>query len=204
VRVESPRAGLLRGAAPPHLSTPSAALPRRWELAASRRLHVALVGAAGLLALTSSGDVYLLAVLLGLVVADAISAGMCALALTALVVRYGTSSLAAVAGAQGVLGPAAFSGGPLFVAATWAAALSVALISRGGLPLVAFGLTAGAILAGPAPGEPLDLAVRIGGAILGLALAWGGARYLPRRLTRPLALAAAAVAVGLAAVGRFV
>lgn len=177
--------------------------PRQWEVVAGRRLHVALVAAASAVAITSSGDAFLLAALLGLVAADVAVAGVAALVAVSMTIRYGASSLAAGAGAQAVLGPAITTGDIASVAAAWAGALALAFVGRRGLPLLAFGLAAGAVAAGPDVSNPTGLAIRLGGAVLGLVAAWAAARYVPRRAARWAAAALAAAAVALAAVGRF-
>lgn len=202
MRVEPPRAGVL-GGEPRRPLTSVAVSPQRWEVVAGRRLHVALVAAASVVALTSSGDAFLLAALLGLAAADIAVAGVAALVATSLTIRYGASSLGAVAGAQGVLGPALATGDPYSVAAAWTGALALAFVGPRGLPVLAFGLAAGAVVAGPDVSTPVSLAIRIGGALIGLALAGAAARYTPRRPARWLAAGLAFVSVGLATAGRF-
>src|SRR5687767_5530859 len=124
--MEPPRAGLLGGQPHHALTAVTATPPQRWEVVAGRRLHVALVAATSAISLTSSGDSFLLAALLGLLAADVAVAGVAALVATSLTIRYGASSLGAAAGAQGVLGPALSTGDPYSVAACWAAGLAVA------------------------------------------------------------------------------
>lgn len=176
---------------------------RRWEVVAGRRLHVALVAAASAIALTSSGDAFLLAALLGLVAADITVAGVGALVAASLTIRYGTSSLAAAAGAQAVLGPGALVGDPLTAASAWLGALALAFVGRRGLPILAFGLAAGAVVAGPDVAGPIEFAVRAGGALGGVTIAWAAARYIPRRRARWTAAVLAGLAVAAAAAGRF-
>lgn len=173
------------------------------EIVAGRRLHVALVAAAAVVALTSSGDAFLLALLLGLCAADIAVAGVATLIAASVTIQYGASSLGAIAGAQGVLGPALTTGDPFSVAATWTAALALALVTPRRLPVLAFGLAAGAILAGPDVSGPASLAVRIGGALIGLLLAAAAARYAPRGPARRAAAGLAFLSVGLATAGRF-
>lgn len=211
MRVEPPGARVL-GGEPHHPLTSAAtrdahatsASPQRWEVVAGRRLHLALVAAASVVALTSSGDAFLLAALLGLAAADIAVGGVAALVATSLTIRYGASSLGAVAGAQGVLGPALATGDVYSVASAWAAALALAFVGPRGLPVLAFGLAAGAIVAGPDVSSPASLAIRVGGALVGLALAGAAARYTPRRPARWVAAALALLSVGLATAGRFV
>ena len=177
--------------------------PQRWEVVAGRRLHVALVASAGVLALTSSGDAFLLAALLGLVAADVAVAGVAALVAMSLTIRYGASSLAAAGGAQAVLGPAISTGDAWSITSAWAAALALAFVGPRGLPVVAFGLSAAAIAAGPDVSGPASLAIRVAGLVVALAITAGAARYTPRRAARWLAAALAVASVGLAAAGRF-
>lgn len=177
--------------------------PQRWEVVAGRRLHVALVAAASALALTSSGDSFLLAALLGLVAADVAVGGVAALVSTSLTIRYGASSLAAAGGAQAVLGPAIATGDAFSVASAWSAALALAFVGPRGLPVVAFGLSAAAAAAGPDVSDFGSLAVRVAGVIGGLTVTAAAARYTPRRAARWLAAALAVASVGLAAAGRF-
>ena len=113
-------------------------------------------------------------------------------ACAAVLVRWGSPSLGAVAGAQAVLGPAVVVGSATAAASTWLASLAVALTARDRLTAAAFGLTAGVFAAGPT--FPHALATRVAGAAAGLVAAYGAAR-LPR------AASIAAVAVGAAALG---
>ena len=204
MRVEPPRARLLGGQPHPLLTaiTPSTS-GQRWEVVAGRRLHVALVAAASALALTSSGDAYLLAALLGLVAADIAVAGVAALVATSLTIRYGASSLAAAGGAQAVLGPAVSTGDAYSVAAAWTGALALAFVGPRGLPVVAFAMASAAVAAGPDVSGPTSLGIRVAGALVALAVAGAAARYAPRRAARWFAAALAVASVGLAAAGRF-
>ena len=204
MRLEPSRARLLRGESPRPLTAVAPGSTRRWEVVAGRRLHVALVAAASAVALTSSGDSFFLAGLLGLVAADVAVGGVAALACAAVTIRFGASSLAAIAGAQGVLGPAVATGDFLSASSVLAAALALALVGPRGLPVIAFGLAAGAVAAGPDVSGLSSLAVRIAGAVVGVAVAWVAARYLPRRTARWSGAGLAVVAVGLAAAGRLV
>ncbi len=184
------------------MSTTTFAPERRGQIATARRLHVALVGAAALLAFTSSGDLFFLVGLLALMTLDPLVAGAASLSVVAVIVRFGSSSLATVAGAQGVLGPAVLLGDPASAAAMGLAGLAVVLASPRGLPVIAFGATAGAIWAGAAPGDAADWFWRVFGSALGLALTWAAARYLPRRPARIAGTVTAGLAVALAALGR--
>lgn len=203
MRLEPPRKGVLGRQPRRALTAVAPASPGRWQVVAGRRLHVALVSAASVIAVTSSGDTFLLAALLGLVAADIAVAGVAALAAVSLTIRFGTSSLAAAAGAQAVLGPAGFVGEPLSAAAAWLAGLALAFVSPRGLPMLAFGLAAGTVLAGPDVAGPATLAVRVAGALGGLTVTWAAARYVPRQAARWSAAAFAGLAVVAAVAGRF-
>lgn len=203
MRLESPGAGFLGGQPHQLLTAIAPSSPQRWEVVAGRRLHVALVAAASALALTSSGDSFLLAALLGLVAADVAVAGVAALVAASLTIRYGASSLVAAGGAQAVLGPAISTGDAWSIGSAWAGALALAFVGPRGLPVVAFGLGAAAVAAGPDVSGPLSLAIRVGGMVVALAVAGAAARYMPRRAARWSAAALAVTSVALAAGGRF-
>ncbi|HEV3227096.1 MAG TPA: hypothetical protein VGZ52_09680 [Acidimicrobiales bacterium] len=83
--------------------------------------------AAFALAVTSRGDVVVLAVLLGFGAGVADSGVAVAFALSSALVRWGSSSLAAIAGAQAVLGPAGWTGSAPAVASAWFAAVALVL-----------------------------------------------------------------------------
>jgi hypothetical protein len=115
--------------------------------------------------------------------------------------RWGSSSLAALAGGQAVLGAAGWTGRPALVLSSWAAAATLlAACPEGRVQVVAFGLAASAMVAGPeVVGAPAGtVALRLAGSVAGIAAAAVVARALPRRTARPLALVSAAAAVGLA------
>lgn len=164
------------------------------------RLVVALSAAALVLAVTSRGELAVLALLLA--VPDPTPLPL--LGLTGAVVasswRWGTTSLGALAGAQSVLGPAGGVGPTAAAAASWAAALAVVLaVGRGREPLrwVAAGATAAALVAGPGPGG--DLPVRVAA---GVGLVAGAAVLASWRAARPradVAIAVLAAGAGVAA-----
>ena len=135
-----------------------------------------------MLAATTTGDAFVAAALLALAVGDGIAAVTVVAAITATVVRWGSSSLTAVAGAQAVLGPAGVTGGVLDAASSWLAAAAVALTRGPGPPFVPAGVLAGVLVAGIAIGEPIDVVVRIAVSAVGVAAAFGAARLLPTRI----------------------
>lgn len=154
---------------------------------------------------TASGDALFLGVLLGLAARDALAGGTGVLAGVATIGRWGSSSLAALAGGQAVLGPAGWTGSPAAVAASWAAAAALVLVAPPRiLPAVAFGLLAAALVAGPALGDlsavgPLTL--RIGASVVAVAAAWACSQRVPRAVARRAGLAIGAAAAVLAFAG---
>src|SRR5438067_6246665 len=114
-------------------------------------LQWAAAAGAVLLALSSTGDVLLLGVLLGVAAADVTAGAAGVLGGLVVLGRYGSSSLAALAGAQQVVGPAGVTGPVALAAASWCAALAIALAAPGELVgAAAFGLAAADVVAGPA------------------------------------------------------
>jgi hypothetical protein len=142
----------------------------------------------------STGHLFVLAALLAVVAATRAGGLAALLACTSVLVRWGSPSLAAVGGAQAVLGPAVLVG-TATAAATWLASLALVLSARDRLTAGAFGLAAAALAAGPS--LPHALATKAVGAVVGV-----GAAYAATRLPRHASLAAvvlAAAAVVLAA-----
>jgi hypothetical protein len=165
------------------------------------------VAAAAVVALVSRGDVVVLAVLLGLAAASAIAGAAAAVALGAATVRWGTSSLGAIAGDQAVLGVAGATGSSAAIASAWIAAVALLLAVpprpsvagwRGRVHAVPFGLAAAAVVAGPGPGG--DLAWRVAASAVLVAVACWSAP-IGHRLRPVVALGAGCIAVGLAVAG---
>ncbi|HUQ62818.1 MAG TPA: hypothetical protein VM121_03585 [Acidimicrobiales bacterium] len=188
-------------------------MPARLESGVRARLgdasrpwgHAVAIGAAAaavLMAVTSTGDVILLGVLLGLAASDAVAGGVAILAGAGVIGRWGTSSLAALAGGQAVVGAGGWTGSELTVASTWGGALALLLVCPPGLaPAAAFGATAAQIVAGPALAEgsstgmiALRVLVPLGGMVVAMALA----RLVPRPIARTGAVLVGVVAAGLA------
>lgn len=164
-------------------------------------LRLGAAAAATALAITSSGEVVLLACLLALVAADVRAGAAATAALLALAVRWGSTSLDAISGAQSVLGPGATVGSLAEVAASWSAAAALALAAPPGWwPAVAFGSTAAIAVAGTA-GDPADVALRLAAAAAGVAVAVAGSRRLPPGTARSAAGAAGGAALVLAVLG---
>lgn len=183
--------------------------PRRW-LTEPTLIRVAAAAAAAVLAVTSTGDAFVLAAALGVAAwrpAPALAAGA---ALAAASWRWGSSSLEAVAGAQAVLGPAGWVGPPMAAAGCWLGAVALVAATPGipasaprGMAAAASGAAAAVVVAGPAPGG--DLWVRVVGsgvaAGLALVLAWGRTRSSRARVILDGVALVAGVAA-LVAVGR--
>lgn len=160
-------------------------------------IRLAAGAGAGILLLTSSGHPLVVAVLLGMVAANATAGLTSALAGIAAALRWGTGSLSASAGAQAVLGPAADVGPALAAGGSVAGAVGVVLVSPGGWAAIPFGLAAGLLVAGPSAITAGDAAIRFGAAGACIALAWASGRLLPRRIALPLGLVAGLASVAL-------
>ena len=141
-------------------------LPARpGSLAALGPLRLTAAGAAVVLAVSSTGHVAVLAVLLAVLVGQPAAVGAVLLAGIALLERWGTPSLDAVAGAQSVLGPGGFVGPRAAAASAWFAALALVLAS----PRLASDDADSAAMPGPTrrrlpPGGALVAALALGAA----------------------------------------
>jgi hypothetical protein len=153
------------------------------------------------LAATSSGEAIVLAVLLGAVAGDVFAFGAVLLAALSVVARWGTGSLAALAGGQAVVGPAGLFGTAAAVGSAWYAGVAIVLASPGGWLSLPFGVSAGLLVAGPAVASPATAGVRAVGAAVGVAAAVLAPRLVPTRLAVRVAFALAALAVALAVGG---
>jgi hypothetical protein len=164
-------------------------------------LCLGAAAAAAVLALSSSGEVVLLACLLGFVAADALAAVATAAALLALAVRWGSTSLDAVSGAQSVLGPGGTVGSIPEVAAAWSAAAALVLAAPPGWwRAAAFGTTAALVVAGTS-GDLADVALRLVASAAGTAVTVAAGRGLAPGTSRRAAVAAGVVALLLAVLG---
>lgn len=147
-------------------------------------LRLGAAAGAATMAATSTGDLLVVGVLLGLVAGDAVIGAVGVVAAMATLARWSSSSLTAVAGGQAVLGAAGWTGPAALVVSSWAAAAAVILVSpHGRPPVLAFGLVAAGIVAGPALGDGsvADVVVRLAASAGGVAAAWLAARAVPRR-----------------------
>lgn len=140
-------------------------------------------GAVALVAL-ATGDVLLLALGLAAVTGTRAAIGPVLVCLS-IGVRAGSVSLAAASGAQAVLGPAGVAGPSLHVVAAWLGSAALVLAARPGPAAIPLGLTAGWVVAGPEVATPRDLAVRAGGALIGVAVAALAARLRRRWAASP-------------------
>jgi hypothetical protein len=168
-------------------------------------LRLAAGTASAALLVTASGDVVVLACLLAAVAAGRAALGT-ALACLSLALLYGAANLAAAAGAQAVLGPAAITGPPLHVASVWVGGVAFVAAARTWPAAFPFGLAAGFAAAGPSLTSVAAVGVRLLGAVVGIGLATAVAALTARqpRLRRvqpwiSIGAGAAAVALALAA-----
>ena len=159
--------------------------------------RAALVAAAAV-AVTSSGDVVLLAVLLGLAAGDLMAAAAASLALVALAVLWGSTSLDAISGAQAVLGPGGLVGPAVAAVATWAAGVALVFAGPRRWEAAAFGASAALAVAGPSIADAGDLVVRAAGTGLGVTAAVLAGEWAGVTVCRRAALAVATGAVVLA------
>ena len=157
----------------------------------------AAAAAAGL-ALTSSGEAVLFGVLLALAGGQLWSAAAAMVAALAVGLRWGATSLEAVAGAQSVLGPAGVVGSAGAVASAWLVGVALVLASPRGWAAPAFGLAAAFAVAGPAVHSPLELVVRAAAAAVGVGLAIVAGHFAPPRIAHPAAVGLASLAALLA------
>jgi hypothetical protein len=144
------------------------------------------------LALGSIGDAFVLASLLAVGGGESAPALAAATVAVLTVVRIGSSSLTALAGAQAVLGPAGWVGPPLQAAGSWASAAGLVIASPGGWAALPFGACAALAVAGPAPRTGHDVAIRAAAVAIAAACAVLSGRWLPRRLAWAGAAAAGA------------
>lgn len=160
-------------------------------------LQLGAAAGAAVMALTSTGDVLLLGVLLGVVAGDVEAGAASVLAGLVVLGRFGTTSLAALAGAQHVVGPAGTTGPVALATASWCAALAYAFSTRDEFPIAAvFGLAAANVVAGPAVGHGSHaLVVRIAASLVSVAVTWFIGGWVPPRLARAIAVIAGVMGV---------
>jgi hypothetical protein len=161
-------------------------------------LRFGATGAAAALLLSATGDVFLVMVLLGLAALDVTALAVSGAALTAAVVRWGSTSLAGIVGGQAVLGPALLVGPWPAAVSAGAAAVALLCVGQPGPTAAPFGLAAALVVAGPATTSSGRLAVHLGAAVLGVLAALVIARQVGAEPRRRIAYAAAVVAIAAA------
>ncbi len=165
--------------------------------------RTAALFAGGTLTLTGRGDLWTLAIALGVADASMLTALAVAGAGVATLARAGSAALTDIAGSQAVLGAAGFTGSAAAVAATWASAVSLITVARQRAVGVGLGLLAGALIAGPSlSGGAESVAVWVPGLAAGAAVGFvmvppDGARRWQAFVA--LAVGAAGVAFGVIA-----
>jgi hypothetical protein len=152
------------------------------------------------LVLTGRGDLWTVAVLLGIADRSMLTAFVVAAAAAASLARVGSAAFVDLSGAQAVFGGAGFTGSLAAVSATWAAAVSLLAVARDRWTGAALGLVAGALVAGPAlSGGLRSAAVWIAGVAVGSGVGWFLRPATQRRnwhVVVDVALASVAVALG--------
>jgi hypothetical protein len=199
----------------PHLPTGAG------SLASLGPLRLSAAGAAGVLALSSSGHVIALVVLLAVLVAHPAAVGAVLLAGIAVLQRWGSPSLDAVAGAQSVLGPGGVVGPQAAAASAWFAAAALVLATprlagddaeqapepkrnrrrpAGGtlVAALALGAAAAAVVAGPDFGS--DIPLRLGATAVAVVLATMVSSLHRQNVTAALALIAGILAAAFATI----
>lgn len=156
--------------------------------------NAALLAAAAV-AVLSRGDVIVLGVLLVIGTLDLVAGPTALLATSAVVVRLGTTSLAAIAGAQSVLGPAGASAPAMGALAAWLGALALVLAAPSERAAPAFGLAAAVIVNGPGATSVGAFVVRVLAMVAFVDLTLAAVRWAPRSVTRPAAVLAGAASL---------
>jgi hypothetical protein len=137
---------------------------------------------------------------LAVATAEAVAAPAIALGTIATVGRWGSSSLAAVAGGQAVVGAAGWTGDAALVVSSWCAAIAIALggCGRRRWSITVAGVSAGLIVAGPSAATGRGALLRLAGAVGGVAVAAVASRLLrprPRAVVATVAGGAACLAL---------
>ena len=182
------------------MTAPLAAVGLPWP-----SLRTLAAAAALAVALTGRGDLLFLGGLLALALADRRSSIAALVAVAAVAVRWGTTSLGTVTGVASTLGPGVRVGPPAAAAALALAAVSLLLAGLGAplLPRMATTVAAAVVAVGPLGASSVG-SVALG--VLAAALAAAVAVLLPRWVPEPsdrvrvAAPVAAVAALGLAAI----
>jgi hypothetical protein len=167
---------------------------RAWSARHADVVRVAAIGAATAIAVLSRGDLIVLAVVLAIAAFDLVAGAAALLVALAVMARLGTTSLAAMAGAQAVLGPAGATGPGFGALSAWLGALALVLVSPDGWAAVPFGATAALVVIGPAATSWQALLVRVLAMVAFIDVVLALRRWWPAAVTRP-----AGVVVGVAA-----
>lgn len=206
--VEPPRAQSAHGWPPgPTLTQASAtaranrtrSLPAASKAAIPVAARDASLAAAASLVLTGRGDLWVVAVAIGVAGGSALTTLTVVLAGVASLARVGSAGLADITGNQGVLGAAGFTGSGVAVAAAWASAGSLVLAGRQRSTGAVLGALGGMLVAGPAVVGGMNSALTwAGGTALGGAAGWLAAASPRRAAWQPwVAVGVGAVAVAL-------
>ena len=195
-------------------------------------LPTAAATATAAVLLSSTGDAFLVAALLafaaaspqsarppsadggreaqGVVPAAVVTGVVAALVALAAAVRWGSSSVEAIAGAQAVLGPAGLVGSPGEVASSWMGAAALLAVIPGRRPTqpsqaalaAAFGVSAAALVTGAVVTGMESGLQRLGASAIATGLAWLlSVHAAGRGSARAVGLALAAASVAAAAFG---
>lgn len=142
----------------------------------------AALAAGAVLTATGRGDLWTIAIALGVADESVLTALVVGLAGVATLARTGSAAIADIAGSQAVLGAAGVTGSAVAIAATWAGAVSLLVIGRSRWVGAGLGLVAGALVAGPSPaGGASNVAVWAAGLGVGGAVGWFASDYLAGR-----------------------
>lgn len=157
----------------------------------------ALVAAAALV-LTGRGDLWVVAVAIGIAAGSSLTTLTVVLAGIATLARIGSAGLGDITGGQAVLGAAGFTGADIAVAAAWTSAVSLVLAARQRTTGAVLGALGGMLVAGPAVVGGMNSAlVWTGGVVGGAAAGWLVAASPSRARWQPWV----AIGLGVAAVG---
>lgn len=162
--VEPPRATSAARRAPPAvLKRPAWPAPAR----------AAALIAAVVLTVTGRGDLWTLALLVGVADRSMLTALVVAAAGAATLARTGSAALVDINGAQAVLGAAGFTGSLAAVTATWTSAVALVAVARDRWTSAVLGLIGGTLVAGTAlNGGMRSVVVWIAGVVAGASVGW--------------------------------
>lgn len=158
----------------------------------------ASLAAATVVVLAGRGDMFVVAIALGVAAGSGLTTLTVALAGIATLARIGSAGLADITGSQAVLGAAGVTGASVAIAAAWASAVSLVLAGRQRTTGAVLGALGGMLVAGPAVGGGVNSAlVFAGGLVGGATVGWLAAASPQRAKWQPWV----AVGVGVVAVG---